>query len=260
MSGGKPAMRAKPIACGMETSERSPPRSDRDGICPSHRPASHRPAGTAPAPAERGPLELSTVFRCLAVLRINSPWEFVGVGIKIFEGAREFVARQSAATDKLPNPPRRGEKAENEIWFSQRGALLKDPVEADARHPIEITEGDMASISMSDRILRLDPEFFEDALESFIPPVLDDDLAALGRMRDRHPGAQVGRESPAGCRPPAADFIRRRGAPGAARVGAVVFLACTSFSVARTLMPSSIVRRASTARCAVSSMPRSTLA
>jgi hypothetical protein len=39
--------------------------------------------------------------------------------------------------------------------FSQRGALFKEPVEADSPDPKEISEEDMVSVGTSDRFLGL---------------------------------------------------------------------------------------------------------
>jgi hypothetical protein len=40
---------------------------------------------------------------------------------------------------QTPKTAARRRKIEGEIRFSQRGALLKEPVEADSRHPNEIS-------------------------------------------------------------------------------------------------------------------------
>jgi hypothetical protein len=55
------------------------------------------------------------------------------------ENARDSVARQTAPTDKLLEAAARLWKPEEIIWFSQRGALLKETVETDSRHSNDVS-------------------------------------------------------------------------------------------------------------------------
>ena len=69
------------------------------------------------------------------------------------ERARDFVARQSAATDKLLKPPRGGGKAKEKSDFRSAERCLTSLSRQIPAIPIKFPEEDMVFISESDRLL-----------------------------------------------------------------------------------------------------------
>jgi hypothetical protein len=85
----------------------------------------------------------------------NDKWrgeEFVGLKIGV---------RKELEISSRGNPPRptnsltaaKRRKIEGEIWFLQRGALLKEPVGQISDIPMKFPEEDMAFIGTPDRLL-----------------------------------------------------------------------------------------------------------